>query len=90
MPHSRFSSGEINRRGKEIYDKMLKSKVETKENIGRLISIDIESGDSEIGDDPIATADRLFERHPGTALYGARIGYNAMYALGTNLLRTSQ
>ncbi len=90
MPHSRFQSGEINRRGKEIYDSTLKAKIETEENIGKLISIDIETGDYEIGDDPLVTADRLFARHPGAALYGARIGYNAMYALGTTLLRTSR
>ena len=32
----------------------------------------------------------LFARHPGAALYGARIGYNAVYAVGGSLVRFAQ
>lgn len=81
MPHPRYSGNEISLRGKEIYEKQLRAKIETEENIGKLISIDIETGDYEIGNNPITTADRLFARHPDAALYGARIGYNAMYTI---------
>jgi len=81
MPHPRYSGNEISLRGKEIYEKQLRAKIETDENIGKLISIDIETGDYEIGNDPITTADHLFARHPDAALYGARIGYNAMYTI---------
>lgn len=88
MPHPRFSSEEITRRGQELYEQRIRAQVETPENIGKIISIDIETGDYEIGDDLITTGDRLFARHPGAALYGARIGYNAVYALGGTLVRT--
>ncbi|HZP80659.1 MAG TPA: hypothetical protein VFB21_03390 [Chthonomonadaceae bacterium] len=88
MPHPRYSSEEITRRGNELYEQRIRSLVETKENIGKIVSIDIETGDYEVGDDLITTGDRLFARHPGAALYGARIGYNAVYALGGSLVRT--
>jgi hypothetical protein len=89
MPHPRYSSVEITRRGKQLYEQRIRSVVETDANIGKIVSIDIETGDYEIGDDLISTGDRLFARHPGAALYGARIGFNAVYAVGGSLVRSS-
>lgn len=88
MPHPRYSSTEITRRGKTLYDQRIRTLVETQDNIGKIVSIDIETGDYEVGEDLISTGDRLFARHPGAALYGARIGYNAVYAVGGSLVRT--
>ncbi len=90
MPHPRYSSVEITRRGNELYEQRIRNLVETQENLGKIVSIDIETGDYEIGDDLISTGDRLFARHPGAALYGARIGYNAVYAVGGSLVRTER
>ena len=90
MPHPRYSSVEITRRGQELYEQSIRNLVETQENVGKIVSIDIETGDYEIGDDLISTGDRLFARHPGAALYGARIGYNAVYAVGGSLVRTER
>ena len=90
MPHPRYSSVEITRRGQELYEQSIRNLIETQENLGKIISIDIETGDYEIGDDLISTGDRLFARHPGAALYGARIGYNAVYAVGGSLVRTER
>ena len=90
MPHPRYSSVEITRRGQELYEQNIRNLIETQENLGKIVSIDIETGDYEIGDDLISTGDRLFARHPGAALYGARIGYNAVYAVGGSLVRTDR
>jgi hypothetical protein len=89
MPHPRYPSGEISRIGQELYERQIRPKVEIEENIGKIISIDIETGDYEIGDDPIVTARRLFAKHPDAAIYGARIGYDAAFALGGTLNRTA-
>ena len=90
MPHPRISGDEINRRGKEWYEQTIRPVVETEENIGKIISIDVETGDYAIADDPITAGDMVFARHPGAAMYGARIGYNAMYAIGGTLTRTAK
>jgi hypothetical protein len=90
MGHPRYSGEEIGRRGQEIYDQKLRPHVETEENIGKIISIDIETGDYEIDDDLIKAGDRLLARHPGAALYGARIGYDAVYAIGGSPKRTAK
>jgi len=89
MSRTRLSSEEVARRGEEIYDQRLRSLVETEENIGKLISIDVETGDCEIGDDGDIDAPlRLHAKHPGAAVYTLRIGYNAAVALGGILERT--
>jgi hypothetical protein len=89
MPHSRFSREEIERRGEQLYDQTLREKVETEENIGKIIAIDIETGDYEIGEDLLQTGRRLLARHPDAATWTKRIGYNAVYALGGAVTRTS-
>ena len=89
MPHPRISSEDIDQRGREWYEQKLRPIVETAENIGKIISIDVETGDYAIADDLIAAGDAVFARHPGAAMYGVRIGYNAVYALGGTLTRTS-
>ncbi len=90
MPHERFSGEEIARRGEEIYEEQLRAQVETEENIGKIISIDIETGDFEIDKDPLVTGTRLQAKHPGAAIYGKRIGYNAVYAIGGSLYRVDR
>ncbi len=90
MGHPRFSGEEIARRGEELYKQDIRRQVETEENIGKMIAIDIETGDYAIADDPIVAADHIFASHPGAALFGARIGYDAAYSLGGTLTRTLQ
>ena len=84
----RYSKEEHARRGTEIYERDIRPQVEAG-NRGKVVAIDIETGDYEVGEDLISTGDRMFARHPGAALYGARIGYNAVYAVGGSLVRTS-
>jgi hypothetical protein len=87
MPHPRYAGDEISRRGHELYES-IRPQVETEENIGKLISIDIESGDYEVGDDVLSTAKQVLARHPGAAVWTGRIGYNAVVSLGGTLTRT--
>lgn len=90
MPELRIPEEEIDRLGEELYEARLRSIVETPENLGREIVIDVETGDYEIDTDGLAASLRLLARHPGAALYGARIGYNAVYTLGGVLEPTPQ
>jgi hypothetical protein len=86
--HPRFTFEEIDRRGEEWWQK-IRPQVETDANIGKHIVIDIETGDYEIDRRGAAAGDRLLARHPGAALYGARIGYEAAYSIGGGLRRRS-
>ena len=80
MPYPKLSDEEIVRHGKELYDNHIRSKVEIAETIGKLISINIETGDYEIGDDLLITSRRLQAKQPDAAIWGERIGFDAVYA----------
>ncbi len=51
MAHAQLSKEEIAQLGGEIYEKSIRYQVETAENIGKIISINIDTGDYEIDDD---------------------------------------
>ena len=90
MPHPRLSDAEIDRRGQEVYEQDIRGKVETAENIGKQIVIDVETGEYEIDSDGLAASRRLLVKHPEAALFGARIGYDAVYTLGGVLTPTKR
>lgn len=81
------NADEVCQRGEEMYEKDIRFKVETEGNIGKLISIDIQSGDYEIADNLIDASHLIKKRHPDAVIYGARIGYDSAYALGTEIER---
>lgn len=89
MSHPHLSEEEIGRRGKALYEQQLREQVETGDNIGKIIAIDIASGDYEIDDDLLKAAHRLRDRQPDAALWMERIGYDAVYAFGAALTRTT-
>jgi hypothetical protein len=86
MDQPRLNRDEVARRGKQLYQETIRAKVETEENIGKIVSIDVETGDYEVDADLLKAAHRLRARHPGAALWGERIGYDAVYALGGGVL----
>ncbi|GAA6618546.1 hypothetical protein [Scytonema sp. NUACC26] len=90
MSYPILSRQEIVRRGKELYERSIRAKVETEENIGKIISINVETGDYEIGDDLVETSLRLRAKQADAALWGERIGFDAVYAVGGTLVRTAQ
>lgn len=89
MEQGRRDIDEIVQRGDMLYQQSIRSAVEADErNIGKVLVLDIESGDYEIDDVGLDAARRLRSRRPEAVLYGLRIGYDAMYALGGSLVRT--
>ncbi len=81
----RYSKEEFARRGNEIYDHYIRAQAETA-NRGKIIAIDIETGDYEIADDTLAASDRLFERLPDAQVWFVRIGYPAVHRIGPRRL----
>jgi hypothetical protein len=84
------SDDRISRIGHEIYETRLRPQVETDENIGKLISIDINTGDYEIGEKLLPTINRLQARRPDAEIWTERIGYDAVYAVGGSLRRVDR
>lgn len=90
MLHSDFSSEEIAQSGKELYQQHLRTQVETVDNIGKIIAIDLNTGNYEIDKDLLAACDRLKAKYPHAVIWAERVGYDAVYAIGGTLVRTTQ
>jgi hypothetical protein len=88
MSKPKLSDEEITQRGREIYDSSIRSQVETSENIGKIVSINVETGEYEVGDDLLVTSLQLRVKQADAALWTERIGFNAVYAVGGTLFRT--
>ena len=58
----------------EIYAALLRAQLE-KEYKGQVVTIDVESGEYEIGHDSLAANKRALAKRPGAALYGIRVGF---------------
>jgi hypothetical protein len=80
---------EASRRAQKLYDTTIRPKVETPENIGKILVLEPESGDYEIDEMGIETSFRLQARHPGARLYGFRIGYKTVASFSGVLERTA-
>lgn len=71
-------------RGKAIYEERIRDEVEPLPgNIGKYISIDVDTGDWVIADNLQATTDQLHAKHPGAMLYSTRVGYPALVKMGS-------
>jgi len=92
MAGTHLSNSEISRRGHLLYEQGLRQKVETSENIGKMIVFDVVTGQYEIDADGILANARLRAHYPDLDpdhLFAIRIGYDAAFAIGSTLTRTA-
>lgn len=82
----RYSKEEFAQRGDLIYQTQIRPQVEA-DNHGKIVAIDIETGDYEIADSPMLAVDRLYERNPDVQPWVIRIGYRAVFRFGSRSLR---
>lgn len=73
----RYCKEQFARRGQKIYEERVRPQVE-EGNRGRIVAIDIETGEFEMGDDTLATSCRLLERCPGAQPWLVRIGHRSV------------
>ena len=78
-PSRRF--GWLATRGRDLYENTVRRQVETEANVGKIVSIDIETGVFAIAEDVLSATRQLLQKHPDAALWTERIGYNAVYAI---------
>lgn len=77
----RYSKEEHARRGAELYERQVRSQVEAG-NHGKIVAIDIDSGDYEVAEEAIAACDRLLERHPDAQIWCVRVGFPGLHQFG--------
>jgi hypothetical protein len=77
----RYSKEELAQRGQALYDSGIRQQVEAR-NEGKIIAIDIETGDFEISEDTLIASDRLLERNPDAQTWFIRIGHRGVHRFG--------
>ena len=70
-----LSSEEVANRAKELYENGIREQVETEENIGKMVIIDIETGEYAIDKTGRESANYLRNKNRFARLFGIRIGY---------------
>jgi len=81
MAHPRYSSEEISARGQALYERRIQGSL-TASDRGKLLVLDIESGDFQLDTDELAAVKRARAEHPDGAFYVLRVGHSAAYHLG--------
>lgn len=69
---------EIVKRGKEIYYRDIASVVEA-DNYGRVVAIDVCTGEYEVAADAITSAEQLRTRLPDAVIFMMRVGYPTLH-----------
>ena len=85
-PH--YSREEVATRGHELYESQIRAQVES-ENHGKIVAIDLLTGDFEIAIDSLTAAKLLMVRHPDTQIFCIRIGHRAVHSFGFHRLTPS-
>jgi hypothetical protein len=85
-----LSSEEVAKRAYQIYEGGIRQKVETEENIGKIVIINVETGDYEVDETGLQAAQTLQAKSPYARLFGIRIGYNVAASFGGVMERVSR
>jgi hypothetical protein len=88
MQQPRYSKEEFARRGTELYEQQIRSRVQ-EGNEGKVVAIDIETGMFEIAEDTLSASDRLLARCPNAQTWFVRIGHRALHRFGLRSLTES-
>jgi hypothetical protein len=75
------TAGEISRQGEQIFEERIRPLVEHGDK-GKYVTIDVDTGEWEMGDDWTTQGGALRAKHPGALLYTRRIGYPYVVRIG--------
>jgi hypothetical protein len=84
-----LSHEDVAKLARQLYESSIRQKVEKEGNIGKMVIIDVETGDYEVDKNGLHASNRLNERHPDARQFGLRIGYNVAASLGGVMERVS-
>jgi hypothetical protein len=85
----RYSKEEFAQRGDLIYQTQIRPQVEL-DNHGKIVAIDLETGDFEVDASEIAACDRLEARHRDAQIWIVRVGSRHVRRFGGRTKRTVQ
>jgi hypothetical protein len=77
----RYSQQESARRSTDIYERQIRAHVE-EGNKGKIVAIDIETGDYSLGENILSASQPLFERNDDAQLWSVRVGHREVHHIG--------
>ena len=77
---------ETGRLGDEIYERDIRSQVESA-NHGKIVAINVDTGDYAIDDTGLSAAERLLAQDPNADIWCLRVGYGALRSFGAGSWR---
>jgi hypothetical protein len=81
MASERYASDEVARLGNALFKERIKPLVE-EGGRGKYVTMDVETGDWEMGDDILTLSESLHARHPAARLFTVRVGYPTASRIG--------
>ena len=90
QPPTKTRSAEMRAIAENLYETTFRHIVETPENIGRMIIIDVNSKDYAIDSTGSVAASQLYARQANAELLGIRIGYEVAASLGGAMNRRAR
>lgn len=75
-----YTKDEIVEIGKEIYERDIRPLVEAN-NQGRVVAIDIRTGEYEVAVDAITSSEQLRARVPDAVIFVMRVGYPTLHRI---------
>ena len=82
MREGTYTTPEVVRLGREIYERKVRALVEVTHD-GEFVVVNVTTGDWEVDEDDVAASARVLARNSDAVLYFARVGCRAAYRLGT-------
>lgn len=81
MNLNNMTPDEVRRQGDAIYAEQIRPHIEP-QNAGKIVVLDLESGDYEMGEDDLTVSEIARKKHPNGILYVVRVGADSTYHLG--------
>ena len=81
----KYSPQETARRAETWYNDSLRQQLETEENLGKILAVDVDSGDYLLASDVLAAADAMRQRRVDADMFFFRVGYPAVQKVGSAL-----
>jgi hypothetical protein len=83
---TRRTAEETGRLGDEIYERDIRPQVEEAHH-GKIVAINVDSGDYAIDDTGLAASERLLAQDPSADVWCLRVGYGSLRSFGAGSLR---
>ncbi len=77
-----LSGEEVAERAESLYSERIRQEIEREENIGKMVIIDIETGEYEVDKTGLDAVRHLREKNPNGRFFGIRIGYKVAASIG--------